>query len=73
MFQDQYMFIHDVLRDVSICGITEIHSQDIGARLLVISDNDPETSRRRYDEFDVSNAQNYSHTYRVLKSTINQC
>ncbi|EDO35064.1 predicted protein, partial [Nematostella vectensis] len=51
---EQYAFIYDVLRDASLCGITEIPSQEIASSLLVLRDNDPDIIRQRQDEFEVS-------------------
>ena len=53
-WQEQYAYIHDVLRDACFCGITEATSKELGSRLLTVSNTDPETLRQRNDEFDVS-------------------
>lgn len=50
--QEQYWFIHDVLRDASICGVTTIPSNDLGSSLLCVTGDEPEIVEKRTREFE---------------------
>jgi len=50
--QEQYWFIHDVLRDASICGVTTIPSDELGSGLLCVTGDEPEIVEKRTAQFE---------------------
>ena len=53
--QEQYFFIYDVLRDATMCGMTEVTSQELSSSILCVSVEDPAVFTRRALEFEVNN------------------
>ncbi|XP_044169231.1 receptor-type tyrosine-protein phosphatase F-like isoform X1 [Acropora millepora] len=69
--QEQYWFIHDVLRDSCICGETTISSNELGSGLLCVSGVEPEVVEQRTAEFE--NLQVFPVDSLMFKDAMEHC
>ncbi len=54
-FQEQYIYIHDMILEYLTCGETQIESSDIGQKLLELTESIDQDVTKFEEQFEVSN------------------